>query len=118
MERVMSDCDADCRKSQPVGQCGDTDVPSGLAAPSSKERQCQSHTGKPIFAGVPLVLTFVKEPAATAYECQNRDTSANPSFASMPRGPATGPSAQRPRWLPDHRRECGSGSSSCSTHRP
>jgi hypothetical protein len=28
-----------------------------------------------IFTGVPLVLTFVKAPAATRYECQNRDTS-------------------------------------------
>ena len=27
-----------------------------------------------IFASVPLVLTFVNEPAATGYECQNRDT--------------------------------------------
>jgi hypothetical protein len=25
------------------------------------------------FASVPLVLTFVNEPAATGYECQNRD---------------------------------------------
>src|ERR1700723_523954 len=28
-----------------------------------------------MFASVPLVLTFVNEPAATRYECQNRDTS-------------------------------------------
>jgi hypothetical protein len=28
-----------------------------------------------IFTSVPLVLTFVNEPAAMAYECQNRDTS-------------------------------------------
>ena len=27
------------------------------------------------FASVPLVLTFVNEPAAVGYECQNRDTS-------------------------------------------
>ena len=27
-----------------------------------------------MFASVPLVLTFVNEPAATRYECQNRDT--------------------------------------------
>ncbi len=34
----------------------------------------KSHTRKPIFASVPLVLTFVNGPAATRYECQNRDT--------------------------------------------
>src|ERR1700747_962319 len=33
---------------------------------------------KPILARVPLVLTFVNEPAATANECQNRDSSQNP----------------------------------------
>ncbi len=27
-----------------------------------------------MFASVPLVLTFVNEPAAMGYECQNRDT--------------------------------------------
>ena len=28
-----------------------------------------------IFASVPLVLTFVNEPSAAGYECQNRNTS-------------------------------------------
>ncbi len=28
-----------------------------------------------IFVSVPLVLTFVNEPTATEYECQNQDTS-------------------------------------------
>src|ERR1700722_6213319 len=59
-------------------QCGDTDVPYSFEAASSKERQRQSHTGKPIFTSVPLVLTFVKAAAATGYECQNRDTSNEP----------------------------------------
>jgi hypothetical protein len=42
----------------------------------------------PIFAGVPLVLTFVTAPATIQYECQNQDTSAvDLTFALLsPRG--------------------------------
>jgi len=34
-----------------------------------------------MFGSVPLVLTFVNEPAAIRYECQNRDT--NPQLSSL-----------------------------------
>src|ERR1700691_1048170 len=42
--------------------------------PLRSECQIQNHTGKLQFASVPLVLTFVNEPAAMGYECQTRDT--------------------------------------------
>jgi hypothetical protein len=51
--------------------------------------EIQSHTRKITSADVPLVLTFVNQPAATPYECQNRDISGcmrRPAFPAPSKG--------------------------------
>jgi hypothetical protein len=57
-----------------MASCGDTDVPFSAASSPSKETSESKPHWNHGFAGVPLVLTFVKLPAAIGYECQNRDT--------------------------------------------
>ena len=58
-----------------VTDAGLVDLTFASVLPRVLEANAKSKTTPESIAGVPLVLTFVNEPAATGYECQNRDTS-------------------------------------------
>src|SRR5579864_5181558 len=69
--------------------CENSDKPSAVdltfasGAPRVLEERMSNPKphSKQMFGGVPLVLTFVNEPAAIRYECQNSDT--NPQLSSL-----------------------------------